>query len=176
MVVCNSFGSLIGIIFAHNFQVAVTSGVALFLILVLLCGFFVPLVTQHAIIRGLSYASIVKLTFESVMVTLYGLDRCAKPTKPIILHQLELDDDGLLITHAWAILGKFYSLVTLLDLIMYCFDWPTAQVIVWRIVAMTALSIRANDWSLVSIIRRKPKLKATDDEKSLTFVSNYLKE
>ena len=105
MLVSSSLGSLIGIVFVNNFQVAVTSGVACFLVLILLCGFFVPLATQHSIIRNLSFTSIVKLTFESIMITLYGMERCEEPTVPILLHQLDLEDD-MLSTHGYFILGK----------------------------------------------------------------------
>ncbi|XP_054159278.1 ATP-binding cassette sub-family G member 4-like [Oppia nitens] len=158
MSIANSAGTLVGIIFARSFQVATTSGVVLFLVLVLLSGFFVPLTIQHEIIRSSSYLSFIKLTFEAIMVSIYGIDRCESTQISIMLHQLELNDDDLTINSYWIV----------------------GHLIVWRLLALLALIYRANDWSIANLIQRQNKAKqlttttVMTDNKSITFTANYL--
>ncbi|CAG2171101.1 unnamed protein product [Oppiella nova] len=90
MFIANSFGNVVGIIFAQNYQLATTIGVAFFLVLFLLGGFAVRLSTQDVVIRGLSYISSVKLIFQSIMITTYGFDRFrtdlfGRQSKPILV-------------------------------------------------------------------------------------------
>ncbi|CAG2109311.1 unnamed protein product [Medioppia subpectinata] len=149
MIISNSTGYLLGIIFARNYQVATTSGVALFLVLVLLSGFFVPLTIQHVIVRGASYVSFTKIIFESILITLYGFDRCSESQMPILLHQLKLSD-------------------TQMKENMY---WIIGHLIFWRLLALVVLIMRANEFKL-SFLRRKQRLDSIEtmhDKKSITL-------
>ncbi len=103
MIIANSLGYFIGIVFARNFQIAITSGVALYLILFLFSGFFIPLSTLNKVMRGASYISFVKLTFESIIITIFGFERCSDSQIQLILHQLDLKDDQLPSHFIWII-------------------------------------------------------------------------
>jgi len=114
MIIANSLGYLIGIIFARNIQVATTSGVAIFLVLVLFSGFFVPLSTLNVVLRGASYLSFIKLTFESILIIIYGFERCTDSQIPLLLHQLDLNDDQLSSNLLW-IISTFENSIKLLN-------------------------------------------------------------
>ncbi|CAG2113474.1 unnamed protein product [Medioppia subpectinata] len=66
--IANSVGNLIGILFADNYQLATTMGVALFMSIFLLGGFAVRLSSQDVFIRALSYGSFLRFNFYSVLV------------------------------------------------------------------------------------------------------------
>ena len=105
MFVATSLGVLIGIFIDTNVLVGIATATAVALVCDLLCGYFVPLKIQDQIVQDLSYLSIIKVSFQSSLVIIYGLDRCEGTTPSFVLKEMNLDDDSLIV-NAWWILGN----------------------------------------------------------------------
>src|SRR5579875_974326 len=95
MICSSSMGYFVGVAFAHNVQLAVTLGVAMIMVLTLVSGFFVPYSSLGVVLKALSFCSYTKLTFESTLIAIYGMDRCRHGSEQILLRQLKLDDNTL---------------------------------------------------------------------------------
>ena len=95
MFVTSSIGSLIGIIIDKQLLIAVGAATVSSLINALLSGFFMPLKIQDQFIQALSYLSITRLSFESSLIIIYGMDRCEEPLTSFVLKQWNLDDSDL---------------------------------------------------------------------------------
>ncbi|XP_054160033.1 ATP-binding cassette sub-family G member 1-like [Oppia nitens] len=103
MLISNSFGNFIGILFARNFQLATSIGVASFLVVFLLGGFAVRLSTADLVLRGFSYVSFIKFAFNCIIIVIYGMDRCGVnfEGKILILDQFDVNDDHLWTNMYW---------------------------------------------------------------------------
>ncbi|CAG2116634.1 unnamed protein product, partial [Medioppia subpectinata] len=105
LLVGNGIGHVFGIVFAHNYQLAIITSVAFYLTVFLLGGFPIRLYTQDGFIRAISYISCVKFNFYSNVITLYAFDRCDSTQISLALKQFDLKHDEMWDNCAW-ILGQ----------------------------------------------------------------------
>ncbi|XP_054159025.1 ABC transporter G family member 6-like [Oppia nitens] len=88
-----SVGHIVGLTFMGHHRVAVFTSVAVFILYILFCNFFIPLTELHYSIRTISNLNPLKLTFESLIIHFYGFDRCLTGQQfSYILYMFDLDD------------------------------------------------------------------------------------
>jgi hypothetical protein len=112
-VLCvQSLGHLIGIILCDNAKIAAFVSVNVFVLLLLFANFMIPIKELHYTLQWLSNLSTHKLIFESMIILLYGFDRCADRQFSGILYVFGVDDNDFFI-NAWILIFQFIFLRSL---------------------------------------------------------------
>jgi hypothetical protein len=112
-VLCvQSLGHLIGIILCDNAKIAAFVSVNVFVLLLLFANFMIPIKELHYTLQWLSNLSTHKLIFESMIILLYGFDRCADRQFSGILYVFDVDDNDFFI-NAWILIFQFIFLRSL---------------------------------------------------------------
>jgi hypothetical protein len=107
-----SLGHLIGIILCDNAKIAVFVSVNVFVFLLQFANFIIPIKKLHYTLQWLSSLSTHKLIFESMIILLYGFDRCADRQFSGILYVFGVDDNDFFI-NAWILIFQFIFLRSL---------------------------------------------------------------
>ena len=125
------------------------------MLIFILIEFFVPFSLMDVSNQKASNSSYYRLLFESLLVVVYGLERCSPPEESLVFRQLKLNDDKL-VTNCQSY-DRIFTLKLindhLTDPCLHC----SANIVFWQSKAMIALILKANDFSLTKI-KRKPKL------------------
>ncbi|XP_054160035.1 ATP-binding cassette sub-family G member 1-like [Oppia nitens] len=93
MIITHNCGMFIGTVFSHNFQLASTAAITLLIMCFLLGGFPVKLSTLDVVMKWLSHLSFIRHTFECLLLTTYGFNRCHDSQLSVILNEFNLNDD-----------------------------------------------------------------------------------
>lgn len=101
--VAQGLGFLIGIICVNNFTMAIILSSTVLLFQALFSGFFVKIADMNVVTETLTYSSSVRFTFESLLIILYGHDRCESPLKSSIMFTFHLRDDDLFKNLMWIV-------------------------------------------------------------------------
>lgn len=99
--IAQGLGFLIGIICVNNFSMAIILSSTVLLFQVLFSGFFVKISDMSAVTGTITYSSFVRFSFDSLLIILYGKDRCRSPLKSSIMYSFSLDDKDLLTNVMW---------------------------------------------------------------------------
>lgn len=138
-VLCSQgLGFAVGIIANANDKLAIVLAIGLYLVNVMLCGFFAPLEELPEAIHSLPHISFVKQCFENHLMTIYGFDRCPKGQLPSILYQMNLSDNT-----------EKRFLINAMILVVH--------IVNYRLLALFALILKANPISLGFPKRSVPK-------------------
>lgn len=78
--VCHSLGSFIGILLSNDIVSAVLAACAFTVPLLIFAGFLVRYSAMPWFFKPLSYISFMRYSFEGLLVTIYGFDRCSQST------------------------------------------------------------------------------------------------
>jgi hypothetical protein len=130
---------------SHNLTVALCLAIGGILTVVLFSGFFVPVADMNHILQLLSYGSYMKMTFETHILAVYGLDRCEEKQYKwsAVLYQMKIKEN---------------------------IDWLLKNLvflaIVWRIIALIILIIKTNDL--------KPSFKTIKRNNAIKAKSSHL--
>lgn len=111
---------------SKSLKVALTFTIGSFLFFVLYCGFFVPVKDFGLFGRSVSRLSYLRFVFENSLILLYGMERCGPEESSLPLYQIGLNDDLFWINVAWL----------------------AAALILWRVLALFVLVVKANGLSL----------------------------
>jgi hypothetical protein len=132
--VCSQgLGFTIGIISNSNDKLAIVLAVGVYLLYVMLCGFFAPIEELPEAIQWITHGSYVKQTFEMQLFLIYGFERCPQGMESTILYQNNLRDED-----------KFWMNALILGF----------HTLNFRIAALLVLLLKANPISL-GLSRRK---------------------
>lgn len=96
--VAQGLGFLIGITCVNSFSMAIIVSSSVLLFLFLFSGFFVMTSQMNAFSQFITYFSFIRFSFDSILVILYGHDRC---TKSVILSRFDLEDKDLVANCYW---------------------------------------------------------------------------
>jgi len=93
-VLCSqSLGHISGIIFNNDLKIALLMTAGLQLLAVILSNSLIYLKEFHYSLQWLSELSHVKHSFESILIMIYGFNRCPSDKISIILYKYDLNDD-----------------------------------------------------------------------------------
>jgi len=120
-----SLGHLLGIVLNEIPKIAAFVAVNVFVLLLFFGNFMIPIKELHYALQWFSNISTHKLIFESMIILLYGFDRCSDTEFSGILYILDIDDN------------TFYKNARYLIF----------QFIFLRSLALIALIIKANSFS-----------------------------
>lgn len=98
--IAQGLGFLIGITCVNSFSMAIIVSSSVLLFLFLFSGFFVMTSQMNAFSQFITYFSFIRFSFESIIVILYGHDRC---TESAILSRFNLDDKDLVANCYWLV-------------------------------------------------------------------------
>ena len=138
-VICSQgLGFTVGIMANANDKLAIVLAIGMYLVNVMLCGFFAPLEELPKAIQWLPHLSFVKQCFENHLMILYAFDRCPDGQIPSILYQMNLTEDSQkkFLTNAVVLFGHIFN---------------------YRFLALFALLLKANPISLRFPRRAVPK-------------------
>ncbi|XP_054157346.1 uncharacterized protein LOC128955701 [Oppia nitens] len=93
MLCSQGFGYLVGIICIKSEQLAIGVSIGLYLMLCMFCNIFTPLNEMPQIFLIISDISFNKFVFYSVLIIIYGFDRCPKGQLSIVMHKYTMVDD-----------------------------------------------------------------------------------
>lgn len=99
--IAQGFGFLIGVLCVNSFSMAIILSSTVLLFQFLFSGFFVKILQMSAYTKWITYFSFVRFSFESLLIILYGGDRCESPFKSSIMFTFDLHDDDLSTNIFW---------------------------------------------------------------------------
>lgn len=91
--ISQSFGLLVGAFYVNNINAAVFAGAILTIPILLFAGLFVRIASMPAFLQPISYFSYFRLSFEAILVALYGFGRCPQ-TAPIVTEEVVAEKLG----------------------------------------------------------------------------------
>lgn len=92
-VLCSqSLGHISGIIFNNDQKIALLFSITLLMITIILGNSIIPIKEFHYSLQWLSELSYHKLSFESILIMIYGFDRCASDEFSTILYGFDIED------------------------------------------------------------------------------------
>jgi len=92
-VLCSqSLGHISGIIFSNNLKIALLMTASLQLLAVILSNSLIYLKEFHYSLQWFSELSYVKHSFESILVMIYGFNRCSPDKISVILYKYDIND------------------------------------------------------------------------------------
>lgn len=101
--IAQGLGFLIGIICVDSFPMAIILSSTVLLFQFLFSGFFVRIQEMHAVTKHITHLSFIRFSFESLLIILYGENRCQSPLKSAIMFTFNLDSDNLLRNVLWIV-------------------------------------------------------------------------
>lgn len=90
-----SFGTIIGLIFSGNQQLAVMTSMAAYIVLTFFNNFIIPTKELVWVFQLFSDFTYPKHVFNSLLIVFYGLERCPPEIGSRVLHQYGIDDNEL---------------------------------------------------------------------------------
>lgn len=124
--IAQGMGFLIGIICVNSFTMAIILSSTVLLFLFLFSGFFVKTMDMNIYTEWITYMSFIRFSFESLLIIIYGEDRCEFlpntqiPAKSAILFTFDLHDQDLIANLYWLIghliFTRFLALILLKNL------------------------------------------------------------
>lgn len=105
--ICQSFGMLFGTIFSHDQMSALFSGVAAGFPPILFGGFVVRIQSVNQLLKPFAYLSYVKYAFESIIIAIYGFDRCTEKINYKMLKSVEVPNSRNPITVLGSLVSSF---------------------------------------------------------------------
>lgn len=121
--VAQGLGFLIGITCVNSFSMAIIVSSSVLLFLFLFSGFFVMTSQMSAFSQFITYFSFIRFSFESILVILYGHDRCSMLPetqilrKSAILSRFDLGDKELVSNCCWLVCHLVVSRILALILL-----------------------------------------------------------
>ncbi len=101
--IAQGLGFLIGIMCVNSFSMAIILSSTVLLFQFLFSGFFVKIMNMNVFTDKITYLSFVRFGFESLLIILYGNDRCKDQSKSAIMFTFNLHDDDLLKDVLWIV-------------------------------------------------------------------------
>lgn len=101
--VAQGIGFLIGILCYNSFSMAYISSSSVLLFLFLFSGFFVKRMNMNFLTEQITYFSFVRFSFESLLIVLYGENRCEFPAKSTVLYIFDINDKDLNLNLIWLV-------------------------------------------------------------------------
>ncbi|XP_037034877.1 ATP-binding cassette sub-family G member 4-like [Bradysia coprophila] len=99
--IAQGFGFLIGVLCVNSFSMAIILSSTVLLFQFLFSGFFVKILQMSVYTKWVTYFSFVRFSFESLLIILYGENRCQSPSKSSIMYTFDLHDDNLISNTFW---------------------------------------------------------------------------
>jgi len=90
-LVAHSLGLLISAYFIRNVNASLLTFATLFMPFILFSGFLIPINKMPKILQYISYISIFRLAYESLILVVYGFGRCKPNLNIITTQQLKVE-------------------------------------------------------------------------------------
>jgi ABC-type Mn2+/Zn2+ transport system ATPase subunit len=136
MLYTQSLGSLFGIIFHKSDKTSLMMAIGTYSFLSLLCNFFIPVKDFNDVIETLSEFSYCKYELNSVLIAIYGFDRCPQNQTSIVLHNFDINDDDIYWKYARYLIYNFTAI---------------------KLLGLIALIVVVNEFSVRMFFKKKPK-------------------
>ena len=107
-------GHTIGIIFANHVKIAMVLSIGLFAVMALFCNFFIRIKDMPSLLQNISSLAYLKFSYESIIILIYGLNRCSHEQQSVILIKFTLSDQDL---------SKNYYKLVLYALVLRIFEY-----------------------------------------------------
>ena len=146
-----SIGHISGILFSSDTKVALVTSFSLHWAMMILGNIIVPINEFPEVIQYLGYTSHIKYTFESIMIMIYGWDKCRTPGMySSVLNRFSINEDSY---------------------------WPNVRdlvivLIALRLTALLALICKSNDWRKMFASKTIDLDKKTDNSLKIEFYEN----
>ncbi|CAG2113237.1 unnamed protein product, partial [Medioppia subpectinata] len=88
-----SVGHIAGIVFSQDSKMALVLSFGIHYSMMILGNCIIPVKEFHRYIQYISHVSYIKHAFESIMIVIYGFDRCPAGTQSSVLNRFDLADD-----------------------------------------------------------------------------------
>ncbi len=105
--IAQGFGFLIGVLCVNSFSMAIILSSTVLLFQFLFSGFFVKILQMGEYTSWITYFSFVRFSFESLLIILYGENRCKSQSESSIMYAFNLKDDNLISNTFWILCHLF---------------------------------------------------------------------
>jgi len=92
MLCSQGLGYLIGIIFIKYEQIAIGVSIGVYLLLVMFCNIFTPIKEMPHLFQVMSDVAFTKFVYYSVLIKIYGFDRCPSDQLSLVLYKYGMND------------------------------------------------------------------------------------
>ncbi|KAJ6649141.1 ATP-binding cassette subfamily G member 4 [Pseudolycoriella hygida] len=123
--IAQGIGFMIGVICVNNFTMAIILSSTILLFQALFSGFFVKVADMNIVTETITYSSFVRFTFESLLIILYGKDRCTDGKKSATMFKFSLSDDDLFPNAMWVV-GHLIGVRLLAFVVLFKLSNPRA--------------------------------------------------
>ena len=148
MYCTQTLGSTIGIILNKNQRLAMFTSIGLLCSMSSFNNFLTPIAELDSVKQAISELSYQKFMFNSILITIYGFNRCEYPQKPYVLHQYSINDDNIF----WSNLEKL-----------------VLNFMIFKVMEFIVLWIKANKFSINTFVRNATKEKINAN---IYFINN----
>ena len=156
-------GHTMGIIMINYHQIAVLLSIGLFMTMSLFANFFVLIRDMPLIFQYISELSFFKFFFNSILLIIYGQNRCSEGQESSVLYKYGIDDSQLKTNYLklviYAIFLKILSLVVLLIKNNFEVDLKVVKHIITKSEkSEKMIEFNANDLTIINFNRSKKRL------------------
>jgi NADH:ubiquinone oxidoreductase subunit 2 (subunit N) len=92
-VLCSQcLGHISGILFNNDQKISLLFAISIHLIVLIFSNSLIPIKEFHYSLQWLSEFSYIKHSFESILIMIYGFDRCLSQKFSAVLYKFDIDD------------------------------------------------------------------------------------
>ena len=136
-----SLASIVGILLCKNPRLSLFTSIGLVCMICSYKNFLVKIEDMSFIDRAINYISFPKLMFNSILITIYGFDRCESHQIPYVLRQFHLKDNQIYWNNSKSLIVLFFA---------------------FQAIKFTSLWIRSTRFSLRTIFAKSVESKTSD--------------